>query len=196
MIRLAKQKISANLDHHWSKKCLFLCVQTNWVCPSGTQRFCKNDSVSSHWLWLESSHSVKNVTRVEWPRIMTWVGSSHWLESRYHCQSMHTSGLQSSLTTWKLNQSTKHSPQRWVDCEIFQSESNPDPQNLNPIQYWSAKFLKITDPIQSWSANLKPCILFCLMRQNRHSFLAFPKFNMAVFILPSEAKALLELFCH
>jgi len=33
--------------------------------------------VSSHWLWLESSHYVKNVTRVE---------SSHWLESRYHCQ--------------------------------------------------------------------------------------------------------------
>jgi len=29
------------------------------------------------------------------------------------------------------------------------------------------------------------------MRQNRHSFLAFPKFNMAMFILQSEAKALL-----
>jgi len=39
-------------------------------------------------------------------------------------------------------------------------------------------------------------MLFCLMRQNRHSFLAFPKFNMAMFILQSEAKALLELFCH
>jgi len=36
--------------------------------------------VSSHWLWLESSQSVKNVTRIE---------SSHdrfstWLESRCH----------------------------------------------------------------------------------------------------------------
>ena len=63
--RQAKQKIPANLDNHWSKKCSFLCVQTNWVCLSGTQRFCKNDSDSSHWFWLESSHSVKNVTRVE-----------------------------------------------------------------------------------------------------------------------------------
>jgi len=63
----AKQKIYANLDHHWSKKRSYLCVQTNWVCPSRTQRFCKNDSDSS----LESStvtrvkHSVKNVTRLE-----------------------------------------------------------------------------------------------------------------------------------
>jgi len=31
------------------------------------------------------------------------------------------------------------------------------------------------------------------MRQNRHSVLAF---NMAVSILPSEEKALLDLFCH
>jgi len=53
----AKQKISANLDHHWSKKCSFLCVQTKWVCPSGIQRFCKTDSDSS----LESLI----VTRVE-----------------------------------------------------------------------------------------------------------------------------------
>jgi len=30
----------------------------------------------------------------------------------------------------------------------------------------------------------------------RHNLLAFPKFNKAIFILPSEAKALLELFCH
>jgi len=55
--RQAKQKICANLDHHWSKKCSFLCVQTNWVCPLGTQRYCKNDSDSS----LESL----TVTRVE-----------------------------------------------------------------------------------------------------------------------------------
>jgi len=33
------------------------------------------------------------------------------------------------------------------------------------------------------------------MRQNRHSLLAFPKRNKAVSILPSETKALLELFC-
>jgi len=32
------------------------------------------------------------------------------------------------------------------------------------------------------------------MRQNRQSILVFPKFNKEVFILPSEAKALLENF--
>jgi len=96
--RQAKQKISANLDHHWSKKRLFLCVQTNWVCPSGTQRFGKMTLtlVSSHWLWLDSSHSVKNVTRVESRhhfsqrdssriRVTKNRHSSRWLESRYHC---------------------------------------------------------------------------------------------------------------
>ena len=65
--RQAKQKICANLDHHWSMKCSLLCVQTNWVCPSGTQSNCKMTltRVSSHWLWLESSHFVKNMTTVE-----------------------------------------------------------------------------------------------------------------------------------
>ena len=62
--------------------------------------------------------------------------------------------------------------QRWADCEIFQSESSPDPIKLNPIQSWSAKFLKIISPIQSWSANVKSCI----------------------FIFPHEAKKILELF--
>jgi len=55
--RQSKQKISPNLGHHWSKKSLFLCVKTNWICASGTQRFCKNDSDPS----LESLI----VTRVE-----------------------------------------------------------------------------------------------------------------------------------
>ena len=75
---------------------LIFCVQTNWVCPSGTQRYCKNDSDSRHWLWLESKHFVKNVTRVESPFFLTWLESSpsphkswlessHWLESSYHC---------------------------------------------------------------------------------------------------------------
>ena len=79
----AKQKISANLDHHSSKKCSFLCVQTNWVCPSGTQRFCKNDFVSSHWLWLESSHSVKNVTRVESSHHFSQRDSSRAIDSSH-----------------------------------------------------------------------------------------------------------------
>ena len=45
--------------------------------------------VSSHWLWLESIHSVINVTRVESPFFSTWLVSSpshqkSWLEPRYH----------------------------------------------------------------------------------------------------------------
>ena len=55
--RKAKQNIFANLDNHWRKKCSFFCVQTNWVCPSGTQRNCKNDS--------DSSLELLTVTRVE-----------------------------------------------------------------------------------------------------------------------------------
>ena len=69
--------------------------------------------------------------------------------------------------------------QRWADCEIFQSESSPDPINLNPIQSWSAKFLKIISPIQSWSANVKSCILICLMRQKNYwSYFAFSQISL------------------
>jgi len=63
--------------------------------------------------------------------------------------------------------------QRGADCKIFQSESSPDLIKLNPIQPWSANFLKIITPIQPWSANVKSFII----------------------ILPHEAKELLELFC-
>jgi len=75
---LSLDSVSANLGHHWSNKCSFLCVQTNWVCRSGTPTFCKKwlwlesrviDCDSSRVIlwktWLESSHFVKNVTRVE-----------------------------------------------------------------------------------------------------------------------------------
>jgi len=65
-------------------------MQTNWVCPSGTQRFCENDSDSS----LESLSVTRvesfcekrdssrvtiffNVTRVESE------SPKSWLESRY-----------------------------------------------------------------------------------------------------------------
>jgi len=63
--------------------------------------------------------------------------------------------------------------QRWADWN-FPVHVHPNPQKLNPIKTWSAKFLKIIGPIQSWSTHVKPCMLFCLMRQNRDSFLAFP----------------------
>jgi len=77
----------------------FLCMQTSWVCQSEALRFSKNDSDSSLESLIvsrvESSHSVKNVTRGESPFFSTWLESrqshqkswlesSHWLESRYH----------------------------------------------------------------------------------------------------------------
>ena len=49
----------------------------------------------------------------------------------------------------------------------LQSESSPDPIKINPIQSWSAKFLKIITLIQSWSANIWNQI-FCLMKQNNN----------------------------
>jgi len=97
--RQAKQKISSNLDHHWSKKYSFLCVQRNWVYPSGTQRFCKNDSDSSFESLsvtrVESFCEKRNSSRIESPFYSawlesspshqnSWLKSSHWLESRYH----------------------------------------------------------------------------------------------------------------
>jgi len=49
-VRLVRRKWSCSNMHdddHWSKKSLFLCVQTSWVCPSGTQGFCKDVSDST-----------------------------------------------------------------------------------------------------------------------------------------------------
>jgi len=42
--RRSKQKICTNIDHHWSKKGSFLCVQTNKICESDVWRFCENGS--------------------------------------------------------------------------------------------------------------------------------------------------------
>ena len=84
----AKQKTSANLDHHWSKKCLFLCVQTNWVCPSGFQRFSKNDSDSSWvilcetWLELSPNHQISWLESLPNNQIS-------WLESSWVIDSSH-----------------------------------------------------------------------------------------------------------
>ena len=103
-------------------------------------------------------------------------------------------------------------------------QSWSDKIEFNPVL--TAKFFKIISPIQSWSARVKSWIfilphevkpvleLFCLepnmigWRQNSSSrafaswckidtaFCNFQNLKKAVSILPSEAKALLELFCH
>jgi len=43
--------------------------------------------------------------------------------------------------------------------------------------------------------NKAPAVIL-LMRQDRHNLLAFPKLNKAVSILPHEAIAVREQFCH
>jgi len=77
--------------------------------------------------------------------------------------------------------------QRWADCEIFQSESTPDPIKLNPIQSWSAKFFKIISPIQSWSANVKSCIYILPHEaENNWSYFAFSQIRLVeVKIVPA-----------
>ena len=61
-----------------------MCKRTGFVHQE-LRDFVKMTLFSSHWLWLESSHSVKNVTRVESPFFSTWLESSpshqkSWLE--------------------------------------------------------------------------------------------------------------------
>ena len=63
--RQAKQNISANLDHHWSKKCYFFVCKRSGFVHQELRDFVKMalTRVSSDRLWLEPSHSVKKVTR-------------------------------------------------------------------------------------------------------------------------------------
>jgi len=55
----------------------FVCKRTGFVHQE-LRDFVKMTltRVSSHWVWLESSHFVKNVTRVESPFFSTWLESS------------------------------------------------------------------------------------------------------------------------
>ena len=74
-------------------------MQTNWVCSSEAQRFCKMTLTRdlSHWLWLESTRIILWKTSLESRRVTIFLNvtqvesespkivSNHWLESRYHC---------------------------------------------------------------------------------------------------------------
>ena len=79
-----------NLRQTWSslkqEMLISLCAHKLGLSIRGSD-FIKITRVSSRWLWLESSHSVKNVTRVESPSFSTWLESSpshrkSWIESR------------------------------------------------------------------------------------------------------------------
>ena len=105
----------------------------------------------------------------------TWQHSDHWWDTFFTDALFWWIRASAEKILLKCNFAAEISSdhQRWADREIFHSESNPDPLKLNPIQSWSAKFLKTISPIQSWPANVKS----------------------RSFILPHEAKELLELFC-
>ena len=49
-----------------------LLWKATWPCNTNEEK-CLNDSDSNHWLWVESSHSTKNGTRVELPKTVTRV---------------------------------------------------------------------------------------------------------------------------
>ena len=82
--RQEKQKILSSLKQ---KMLISLCANELSLSIKNSE-ILTNDADSSHWLWLESSHSVKNVIHVESPFFPTWFESnwSHdksWLDSSY-----------------------------------------------------------------------------------------------------------------
>ena len=89
-----------------------------------------------------------------------------------------------------------HCQQKWADCEIFQSESSPDLQifenhQSDPVLIRQCKIMYFY--FASWGKRTTWAILpftnydwlkakyfqqcLCLLRQNRHSLSALPKFN-------------------
>ena len=74
-----KIEICANIDHHWSKKPHFFVCKRTAFFNQLLGKFVKMilTRVLSHCLTFESSHSVKNVTRVESPSFLnvTWAES-------------------------------------------------------------------------------------------------------------------------
>ena len=85
--------------------------------------------------------------------------------------------------------------QRWADCEIFQSESRPDPIKLNPIQSCPQdlkKSLVRSSPApQMWNHSF----FFCLMKQkNCWSYFSFSQIRLvesttvSAVLLPHEAE--------
>jgi len=131
---------------------------------------CHERDLYEHFFWQFNRVTgvggvVVWITMVGYCRQNTGI-SEKWTGRQWHCRDQRWPRIRTG-SDWIRTE------QRWADCEIFQSETSPDPIKLNPIQSWSAEFLKIISPIQSWSANVKSCI----------------------FILPHEARELLELFC-
>ena len=84
-------------------------MQTNWVCPSGAQRCCKNESDSSleslTVTRVESFCEKRDSSCIESPFFSTWLESSpshqqSWLESRYHWKMVPDVALTSLIAVY------------------------------------------------------------------------------------------------
>ena len=98
----SKQKICADLDHHWSKKAHFFVRKQTGFVHQRLRNFVKKDCDSSPESLIvtrvKSSYSLKNVTRVETPPFSTWLASSpnhqkSWLESSWLTYPLYTALL-------------------------------------------------------------------------------------------------------
>jgi len=95
----------------------------------------------------------------------------NWGWQAKEVRSLHEESEQTVQKVW-------HRYQRWAVYGIFQSKSSPDPIKLNPIQSWSAKFLKIISPIQSWSANVKKIYFVLRGKRTPGAILTSAKYDL------------------
>ena len=156
---------------------LIFCGQTNWVCPSGTQRFCLK------WLWLESRFIDYDSIRVEsfcekrdssrvesrffstWLESIpshqkSWLESSHWLESRYHCQRSTQHVRRGDFFQWGNSGFSKGSQKNFpgvtktdeisfthgTESHFFDSASASVPKRFAPLSLLRCKHSSPTPP--------------------------------------------------
>ena len=109
------------------------------------------------------------------------VNRNFWYIQNNHIKT--TKNFLSPIQSWSVKFQKNCSPIQSCPAKIDFSpdpvRSSPDPcssllqtRDERTVKFFSPspiqirKILKIISPIQSWSANIKPCVLFCLMRQN------------------------------
>jgi len=121
----SKQKICADLDHHWSKKAHFFVRKQTGFVHQRLRNFVKKDCDSSPESLIvtrvKSSYSLKNVTRVESPPFSTWLASSPNHQNR-------DSSRVDSLTHFTLHY-------YWTDAERFVTLGLPSWTQLR-TRYW------------------------------------------------------------
>jgi len=142
----------AKIDLLCTFPCNYLGTIYNIVCHYRISDASKNKTVMtlfSNWTGTKSARSTVEV--VENP--LNW---QPWLQVKLAGLFPVHFSLDVMFGVNNFDQKQRlRSYQRWADCEIFQPESSPRPIKLNPIPSRSAKFMKITIPVQSWSAHVK-----------------------------------------